>query len=98
MLRIQFPQNYPFKPPDCRFATKIYHPNVNSNGNIYPVRILEGDWSPEFTIYNVLPAIATVFRCAYTIDCLESEIGQIYNSDRAKYEAIATEWTKMYAM
>lgn len=91
------PTDYPFKPPKVAFQTKVYHPNVNSQGSIC-LDILKDQWSPALTISKVLLSISSLLTDANPDDPLVPEIAHIYKSDRARYEDTAREWTRKYAM
>merc|ERR1712039_38047 len=84
-LNIQFPSDYPFKPPKCHFTTKIYHCNVNANGAIC-LDILKDQWSPALTISKVLLSISSLMTDANPNDPLVPEIAQVYLKDRAKHD------------
>eukprot|EP01084_Bolivina_argentea_P003754 7073_1 len=58
-LEMNFPNEYPFKPPKVKFLTKVYHCNVNDKGGIC-LDILKDNWSPAIKISQLLLSIQSL--------------------------------------
>jgi ubiquitin-conjugating enzyme E2 S len=55
-VKLTLPKDFPQSPPKAFFITKIFHPNVASNGEIC-VNTLKKDWKPDLGIKHILLTI-----------------------------------------
>jgi len=61
-IEIKLTNDYPFKPPEVRFISYIYHPNVNTeNGDICLSKILSTEnYKPTTSLVDIINAIVDI--------------------------------------
>ena len=98
IVDIQIPKEYPFKPPICKFKTKIYHPNIDKdNGNIC-LNILKPDkWNPSLSISNVLLSIMVLLAKPKFDSPLNGEARDLFYKSEKEYKERVLQWVKDYS-
>ncbi|MCJ1326509.1 hypothetical protein MMC10_003173 [Thelotrema lepadinum] len=95
-VRFQIPEQYPLVPPKCRFMTKVYHPNIDANGQVC-LNILNKQWQPVWALSDLLLAIAALLQEPNQEDFLVSEVAHMQKTNRRQFEANARDWAEKYA-
>ena len=96
-IDINIPNEYPFKPPQMKFATKIYHPNISSVTGAICLDILKDAWTPILTLKSSLISLQSLLQSPEPNDPQDAEVAKHYLTNKKGFEETATYWTKIYA-
>ena len=78
-VSVNFPSNYPFKPPRIMFVSSMWHPNIGVNGHVC-LDILQREWSPALTLFKVLQSIQSLLTDADCSSPLNAEAAREWST------------------
>ncbi|CAF5105590.1 unnamed protein product [Rotaria sp. Silwood1] len=91
--------SFPFDPPEVRFLTRIYHPNIASDGKFcYQLLNNASKWTKGTTL---AAAVQTVVKYVDNPDAdyaVNYEIGKEYMENRPEFNRKASEMVKKYSL
>jgi len=93
---ISFPNNYPFSPPEIKFTSKLFHPNVYSDGKVCISILHEGideygyedsseRWSPVQTISTIFLSIISLFHAPNCDSPANVDASVMYKKDLKEF-------------
>uniref|UniRef100_A0A7E4VNM1 E2 ubiquitin-conjugating enzyme n=1 Tax=Panagrellus redivivus TaxID=6233 RepID=A0A7E4VNM1_PANRE len=96
-LNVVFPDDYPFRPPDVRFETNIWHPNISSQTGVICLDILKDKWAAALTLRTVLISIRALLADAEPTDPQDAVVAKQYLANKAMFDKTAAIWANHYA-
>lgn len=93
-IEINFPAEYPFKPPKICFKTKIYHPNVDEKGQVCLPIISAENWKPATKTEQVIQALIALVNIPEPEHPMRADLADEYINENKKFLKNAEEFTK----
>ncbi|KAL0042063.1 hypothetical protein WJX77_001974 [Trebouxia sp. C0004] len=86
-LTIEFSEDYPSKPPKCKFAPNFFHPNIYPSGTVC-LSILneEEGWRPSITVNQILLGIQDLLNDPNPNSPAQSDAYMLFTQRPAEYK------------
>merc|ERR1712221_13386 len=85
-IEINFPAEYPFKPPKIAFKTKIYHPNIDEKGQVCLPIISAENWKPATKAEQVIQALLALIHDPEPEHPLRADLADEYLKDSSSFK------------
>ncbi|KAL3936381.1 MAG: hypothetical protein SGBAC_008290 [Bacillariaceae sp.] len=96
VLSLAFPAQYPFKAPQLRFKTKVYHPSVSRETGEICADVI-GNWGPTLNAKHCLEVVYSLLQSPEADHPVEDEIAQQLREKPKEFEKTARKYTKDFA-
>ena len=90
---IDVPDDYPHKAPTCTLKEKIYHPNIDLEGNVC-LNILREDWKPVLDINAVIYGLIFLLGMPNGDDPLNKDAARHFRENPTSFKASVRESLK----
>ncbi|KAI7730930.1 hypothetical protein M8C21_032487 [Ambrosia artemisiifolia] len=96
-LTLNFTEDYPSKPPKCKFPQGFFHPNVYPSGTVC-LSILNEDsgWRPAITVKQILVGIQDLLDTPNPADPAQTEGYHLFIQDTVEYKKRVRQQAKLY--
>ncbi|GMI91134.1 EMBRYO DEFECTIVE 1637, SUMO CONJUGATION ENZYME 1, sumo conjugation enzyme 1 [Hibiscus trionum] len=85
-LTLKFSEDYPSKPPECKFPSGFLHPNVYSSGTVCLSILNERlGWKPSITVMQILVGIQDLLDQPNASSAAQTAGHQLYVGNRTEY-------------
>jgi len=96
LFTLTIPPLYPHEPPKVLCKTKIYHPNINLEGNVC-LNILREEWKPVLDINAVIYGMIYLFYEPNPDDPLNREAADLYRTDKNQFSKVVKRTLQGYS-
>ncbi|KAI0511097.1 hypothetical protein KFK09_011719 [Dendrobium nobile] len=96
-MKLLLSNDFPQSPPKGYFITKIFHPNIATNGEIC-VNTLKKDWNPSLGLRHVFTVIRCLLIEPFPESALNEQAGKMLLEDYDEYARHARLYTGIHAL
>lgn len=96
---LRFPKDYPNSPPECRFVSQMWHPNVFPDGRVCisilhpaeydpmnPDELVSEKWSPVHTVESIILSIISMLSSPNDESPANIDAAKEWREDRAEFK------------
>ncbi|MFW9855447.1 MAG: ubiquitin-conjugating enzyme family protein [Candidatus Thorarchaeota archaeon] len=95
LVEIKIPREYPFQPPKVRFKTPIWHVNIHKERVC--VGILGKEWSPAYSLVQVVETLRFLLTSPNPDDPLNNLAARQWKKDRSEFYHQVKDYINRYA-